>query len=280
MSKLRLFPKDLFRHHQSKGEISPKLLQEQHEGLAFSLGKFLVYFDFYFFFFPLVCCSFPLIYLIYLFLPFFFFLSFSILINLCLTKCSQVVKTSHRLLPWCCCRSWSRSAVPAAWQHVCLLPGSCYARSHHTLLKQSKLQWLGSLQCTSAELSWNGLPVKRCFMYLSHPDQVSHFSFWYLLKNVGACLSSASGTTCTSWLLCKDRFCCAIQEQSSWCLYTLTSCGKKQQEHLLIRFVLGVPCSRDHPAWLGRGCSFTRALTFVFQVGVILIYTDATYFSK
>lgn len=33
----------------------------------------------------------------------------------------------------------------------------------------------------------------------------------------------------------------------------LILCGKKQQEHLLILFVLVAPCSRGHPAWLGRG---------------------------
>lgn len=44
MCKLPPFPKDLILHHHGEGEILPKLLQEHHEGLAFSLGKFLVYF--------------------------------------------------------------------------------------------------------------------------------------------------------------------------------------------------------------------------------------------
>ncbi|KAM8994517.1 uncharacterized protein PRD47_013438 isoform 1-T2 [Ara ararauna] len=37
MSKLSPSPKDLILHHQSEGKISPELLQEHHEGQAFSL---------------------------------------------------------------------------------------------------------------------------------------------------------------------------------------------------------------------------------------------------
>lgn len=51
MCKLPPFPKDLILHHHGEGEILPKLLQEHHEGLAFSLGKFLVYFCLLLFFF-------------------------------------------------------------------------------------------------------------------------------------------------------------------------------------------------------------------------------------
>lgn len=46
MSKLPPFPKDLIGPHQSEGEIPPGLIRERREGLAFSFGKFLVYFSF------------------------------------------------------------------------------------------------------------------------------------------------------------------------------------------------------------------------------------------
>ena len=78
MSKLPPFPKDLSLHHQSEGEIAPKPTQELHEGLAFSLGKFLVYFGFSIYFLNALPIPFHFCTLvIYLFMPFFIFLILS-----------------------------------------------------------------------------------------------------------------------------------------------------------------------------------------------------------
>lgn len=83
MSRLTLFPKDLTLHHQSEGEISPRLLQAHHEGLAFTLGKFLACFGFSLYFLN----SLPIPFysstpLIFLFMLFFFSYSLSFLIDL------------------------------------------------------------------------------------------------------------------------------------------------------------------------------------------------------
>lgn len=37
------------------------------------------------------------------------------------------------------------------------------------------------------------------------------------------CLTSASETPCTSWLLCKDHFYCAVWEKWSWLLHSLSN---------------------------------------------------------
>lgn len=78
MSKITLFPKELTLHHQSEGEILPRLLREHHEGLAFTLGKFLACFGFSLYFLNSLPTPFhsstPLIFFIYAF--FFFFLFF------------------------------------------------------------------------------------------------------------------------------------------------------------------------------------------------------------
>lgn len=70
-------------------------------------------------------------------------------------------------------------------QHGCLPLDWCLAWSHPMVLKQ-ELQCLGSLQGLPADLSWDGLDVRLLwFMFLSYPERVSNFPFWYLLKNGG-----------------------------------------------------------------------------------------------
>lgn len=267
MSKLTLFPKDLTLHHQSEGEISPRLLQEHHEGLAFTLGKFLACFGFSLYFLNSLPIPFhPSTLLIFLFMVWFFFLySLSFLIDLWLTKCLWVVETSPHHLLWCCCRSWSCSAVPAAWQPLATarLPafGLMFGMvPSHDAETGTPVPWVSSGSACWSELGWALCETALVYVFeLSRTGK--QFSFLIFIEEWRCPPSPA--LLQPQKLLAPAGCCVRIistvpfgRKEADFSTVCLILCGKKQQEHLLILFVLVAPCSRGHPAWLGRGCCF------------------------
>lgn len=82
------------------------------------------------------------------------------------------------------------------------------------------MTWVSSGYECWFELEW--AICETPLFYVFEPSRPGKWFFFLIIIAECRCPPSAAETPCTSWLLCKDHFCCAVQEKPSWFLYGLS----------------------------------------------------------